>query len=877
MMNFIEFLFGDIIERCMKYNDDTRRFYYRFYDGITEENMEQRRVIDKIHENKKYNPNMDIIPEFINREFGEERGRILFQVYSEYSEIIKDGCNDVLKQAEEYFIENHEYIGDEDLKRVVNRYLDRIDELINQISSLEGNQTNGIFGNKTDTRHKFDRISIYGKILDKKRFNELIKLKREYDTLVKQFNHFITENIYDKIEIRDEMFNNHIINRINNLSERLTDTEKTFMAALLTANRENEKFFNNYNDYKTSLVNYAENNIIGGKVEEIREKIVKIKFENKYFVLMNIELRETEEKISKFIPVKPNVFIKFLPERSSNNRYDSCYIRQDCCLEFELDYDYVGDDEGKKVIKTILKVFLDTYNVASGGKFRPITERYKCDNIERHMIVYHSLEGNYSVDEFIKSSEKVQNVIQILNSFNFLKSRNLIESSRNWSKRRCLNEYKIYSHDIENIAKMNNPTGEDYTPNKIVEMKILKKAGLHGCRDKIIYFEDFNDDEGEKLFRVINLFDYTSNLRKPMEEECKKKLEDKAFLIEKVENSSRTDQDKLILTNKINSNKLNRADKLLLEDEIRSDIIKRTNETINKINLLPNSCLNQRLVRIYEDKKAISEEDKINLNAINKINESTADELEKMNHLDLANLDLTTKLTLIEIISSAKFDEEFKNNLIDKIKKISESELDEIKRENKLLKLELSKKLLIKLVETDNLKELQNYYKNYFGLEKYIGDECNILSYIKSCQDRLISSMESNILEDNKMWNEYFTSILDPNDQEHKSIFDFRELFEENIKKRKGINAVYKPAIPRILDQIQQRNNDLDNAILKTVMMHHTVRETMENLYIIGKKTYPYVARDGLLIEALPYQSKTVTLENLKGAIGEIGGAIKMV
>ena len=66
----------------------------------------------------------------------------------------------------------------------------------------------------------------------------------------------------------------------------------------------------------------------------------------------------------------------------------------------------------------------------------------------------------------------------------------------------------------------------------------------------------------------------------------KKKLEDKAFLIEKVKNSYRTDQDKLSLIDKINSNKLNKADKLFLEDEIRSDIIKRTDETINKIGFL---------------------------------------------------------------------------------------------------------------------------------------------------------------------------------------------------------------------------------------------------------------------------------------------------
>ena len=45
MMNFIEFLFGDVIERCMKYKT-VRNFYYRFYDGITEENMRQQEVID---------------------------------------------------------------------------------------------------------------------------------------------------------------------------------------------------------------------------------------------------------------------------------------------------------------------------------------------------------------------------------------------------------------------------------------------------------------------------------------------------------------------------------------------------------------------------------------------------------------------------------------------------------------------------------------------------------------------------------------------------------------------------------------------------------------------------------------------------------------
>ena len=236
MMNFIEFLFGDVINRCMKYD---YCLFYRFYDGITEEDMEQQKLInnwiERLDKEKQHNPNMSI-SEFINKEFDKKRGKELFQIYSEYSEIIKDGYNDVLRRAEEYFIRNFEYIGDKDSRTTVDRYLNRVNELMEQISGLEKDQINKIFGNEAVIYNGFDRISNYGKILDIEKFNELIKLKREYDTLIKKFNHFVTENIYDKIiNISNEMFDNPVKNQINNLSERfkLTDEEKTFIAFLL--------------------------------------------------------------------------------------------------------------------------------------------------------------------------------------------------------------------------------------------------------------------------------------------------------------------------------------------------------------------------------------------------------------------------------------------------------------------------------------------------------------------------------------------------------------------------------------------------------------------------------------------------------------------
>ena len=518
---------------------------------------------------------------------------------------------------------------------------------------------------------------------------------------------------------------------------------------------------------------------------------------------------------------------------------------------------------------------LDTYNVVSGGKSKPVFERYKCNNMTRHVIVYCSrLEGNYSIDEFVKSSEKIQNIIRLLNSFDSYGTRELIEQLREKPKEDFLNKC---AHNYDKIFKINYSGVADYTPNRIFEMRIL--SDCHNA----VYFEDFNNDIGDRSFKTINIGKYIFG-RKPMEEECKIKLEDKAFLIEKVKNSSRTDQDKLSLIDKINSNKLDEADELLLEDEIKSDIIKRTNETINKINLLSYNhyCLTSK--RGMNGTIKISEEDKINLNAINKINESTADELEKMGHLDLDNLDVTTKLTLIEIISSAKFDEQFKNklknNLIDKIKKINESELDEIKTTKiidashiEVSTFKLSKELLIQLVETDNLEKLQNY-TYYHGLKKYIVDECNILSDIKSCQKYLINAIKSNILKDTKMWNRCFTSILDPEDQEHKSIFDFKELFGDTSKEQLKCE-VYESAIPRIPNWITQGDREFKKAILEAVMTHYTVRETMEDVHIYGDKTRQYHCCDGTDLK-VPYRSKIENLRGLKGATEEMNKELQL-
>ena len=93
----------------------------------------------------------------------------------------------------------------------------------------------------------------------------------------------------------------------------------------------------------------------------------------------------------------------------------------------------------------------------------------------------------------------------------------------------------------------------------------------------------------------------------------------------------------------------------------------------------------------------------------------------------------------------------------------------------------------------------------------------------------------SNMLCYNNTWKERWEAIRNPQDQEHNSIFDFREVFQSMPEEdQKG--RVFSPNIPRVQNSIE-RDEELENTIIKR----------METLEII-KNVQAYIKAEGRLI-----------------------------
>ena len=489
-------------------------------------------LIAEINTIKQNNPNMDI-SKFINEKFGEEKGRELFEKYSAYLEIIKNGI-DALEQSAENFEKN--------ALNTINGYLKEEDKTMEILQSLR----------MSKILKMLDEYCLSSEILNEKDIDELIELDGNMNRLVDAFDNS-WENINYKM--RYDIFNDFKKEQVNKLYEQFTYDERILITALLIAQPGNKEFFEKYrNKYlpkKKSMID-----VIGEQCEAYLEKMYLIR--NKLEVLRDEEKAkkiETIRKISKFIPVEPNVFIKYLP-KTDGNALDKHYsVRQDCCLEFDLKYDQDNN-------KTILTLFLDTYDYADKT----------CSNIKRYKLGECSCQGNQPIDSVIKSSRDIQYIINKIHRYNDHETSELLDILREKRIEDIINKQFSYDKYYGKYAEIiNYSVNNDSMANGIFE------KGIAMINNKIIYFEDFNDNEGKESFRIVENIDF----RKPIEE-YKNKLnsnkltdKDKIFLIDKVEKSNElTKTDRSILTDKLKSNsELNEDDKLFLMNKIKLSIL----------------------------------------------------------------------------------------------------------------------------------------------------------------------------------------------------------------------------------------------------------------------------------------------------------------
>ena len=790
-----------------------------------------RELINKINKIKQNDPDIDIF-KIINEQFGEESGKKFSQAYSICSKIIDDGIY-TLKQSVENFRKN---------------IIDRIDGYSKKasviIKALESPRMKEILEKFKSGYYELERILCSPTLLNQRRFDELITLNKKRYVLSETAKNLKRDIDY---KIKCYIIDDPRLEQFNELCEQFADEERILMTALLLA--KNRGFFVNYRRYMLDI-----GCDIDKKYQEFLHKISSI--EIKLQVIRNNRIRndETEsdesesdeseddeirnnrirndeieddeieddekikkiemmKKVSKFIHIKPNVFIKYLP-KAEDNVYS---IREDCCLEFDLKYD-------EKINKTTLTMFFDTYDVVSGGRFKHFSERYKCDNIKRYKLGEYSYQGKQSINFVTEMSVDVKQDIEQLNYLmnektskllNILKNKrvmNLICKNQNFSSK--------FSSDESNI--LDCPLNDDDIKNRIFEKGILTRvveSGWYSNKIDIesLYFEGFDDDNGKESFRIAN---NNIQFRKPIEE-YKNKLDsgklnevDKSSLIDKVKNSSElTNEDKSILIDKLMSNsELNENDKLFLMNKIKSDISDKINE-ISK--------------------------DKIILDAF------TPDMLYKIEKLDLSKLNITTKLALIEKIDSNKLGEAYKQNIIDIIENSWE------------LNTWLSKEMklnLINKIKSDQLNDMK-LLRAIRGRNKQEEDLLNTLSYFYIKSKKIAFKLKFDIF--NNTLRKSLEALENPQNQECNPTSIFKEVFGDTLEKhQEGIVVLSKRPRIQCITGDMEREKDILNA----VMTFHTIEKTMENIeardkLIVkarnAKEDEQYIACDGVLVEDL--------------------------
>ena len=228
MMNFDESFLYYTLKAYLRHNHCNIRFEGNF--------EEISGWIDEINVAKKNNPNVSV-SDFINKKFGEERGRELFEKYSAYLEIMKDGFAELEQSAE-------------DFKKSI---IDKIDEYLKEVIKIEkilkSKQMDQILEYR-DPNNLRDILFFHGiinyKILDRKEFNKLVSLNGRINIISETFKNF---GEYINYKINHDMIGYSKINQFNELCKQLTNEEKSFMVALLITKPENRRFFRNYEQY----------------------------------------------------------------------------------------------------------------------------------------------------------------------------------------------------------------------------------------------------------------------------------------------------------------------------------------------------------------------------------------------------------------------------------------------------------------------------------------------------------------------------------------------------------------------------------------------------------------------------------------------------
>lgn len=175
----------------------------------------------------------------------------------------------------------------------------------------------------------------------------------------------------------------------------------------------------------------------------------------------------------------------------------------------------------------------------------------------------------------------------------------------------------------------------------------------------------------------------------------------------------------------------------------------------------------------------------------------------KIDGIDLSRLDEETKLALAEVIYFAKFEKELLNKIITSDKAMADEVMANLKR----------------FMRSDNTDKSSIIVKGSIFWQFSIGTAREIML---------------SILTDNQSWEDRFARIRNPQDQEHNSIFDFREVFENMTQEDRG-GRIVLPIIPRV--QNIERNEEREKALLKTVVTLSTIKETMENILYLERRS----------------------------------------
>ena len=279
--------------------------------------------------------------------------------------------------------------------------------------------------------------------------------------------------------------------------------------------------------------------LVKSNLEKLKPKIIKVSEKLKAKKIDNIM-----EKIYGLTYVKDNVFIQYLPQD-----YQYHTISSKCFLEFDFRYEYDnfnpnnfstyahGDVEyfdykyntfNPNNSRTIFTLFFNTCEPVNHRGFMAETEWYKYSNVRRYRVGEFSCQGiRYPnlltrMSTAIKLPEKAQNIVNSLRKPNS-DGLNMIklefnpfdnESRINFLRAKRIKDIVLEANRIPNLK------GIQYESLKIVnhpidkqqDNRIFEKGFIINGSD-VMYFEDFNDYNGEEKFRLTNKLQLTEPIK----------------------------------------------------------------------------------------------------------------------------------------------------------------------------------------------------------------------------------------------------------------------------------------------------------------------------------------------------------------------------